>query len=135
VDDAGLVGGAQCVGDLHSEPQDRIDGEWPLGQAIGQRLAFEVLQDEVVDAVLLPDVVERADVGMVEGGDGAGLALEARAQVRVRGQVFREDLDGYGAVQARVARLVHLAHAACAEAVQDLVGTESRSDHQSHCLV
>ena len=77
----------QRVGDLDSEAQDLVDGQRPLGEAIGQRLAFEVLQDEVVDAVLLADVVERADVGMVEGGDGAGLALEARAQVRVRGQM------------------------------------------------
>ena len=51
----------------------------PLLQPVGERLAFEVLHHQVVDAVLLADVVDGADVGMVQGGGGAGLTLEARA--------------------------------------------------------
>ena len=58
-------------------------GSGALLQPVGERLAFEVLHHQVVDPVLLADVVERADVGMVEGGDGARLALEPRAAVGV----------------------------------------------------
>jgi len=45
-----------------------------------------VLHDEERLALLLSDVVERADVGVLEGGDGAGLALEAGAQRGVEGE-------------------------------------------------
>ena len=61
--------------------------------------------------LLFAEVVDRADVGVVEGGDGAGLALEARAAVRVGAQLGGQDLDGDRAIEARVPRLVHLAHA------------------------
>ena len=36
---------------------------------------------QVVDVVLPADVVERADMGMAQAGDGAGLALEAQQLV------------------------------------------------------
>ena len=36
-----------------------------------------MLHDEVMDAVLHPDVVERADVRMIQAGDNPGFALEA----------------------------------------------------------
>ena len=56
----------------------------------------------------------RCDAGVIEGGDGAGLALEALAKLRPVGDVRGQDLDGDGALEARVAALVDLAHAPCA---------------------
>ncbi len=49
---------------------------------------------------------------MGEGGH-RGLALEACAAFRVGTERGREDLDRDGAVEARVPRLVDLAHPAC----------------------
>ena len=46
-------------------------------EAMRERLALEVLHDEVVDVVLRADVVEHADVADAESGDRLGLALEA----------------------------------------------------------
>ena len=47
------------------------------GKGPVDRLAFDVLHHQVVRA----DVVELADVGMIQGGDGAGFALEAFAEL------------------------------------------------------
>ena len=55
-------------------------------QPIGQRLAFEILHHQEVDTVLLADVVQRADVRMVQLRDGARFAIEALAQTRDRRQ-------------------------------------------------
>jgi hypothetical protein len=52
---------------------------------------------------------------VVERGDGAGFALEALQPFRVRCDVGGKDLDRDVAPQPRVARPVHLAHAAGAE--------------------
>src|SRR6185369_6560858 len=93
------------------------------GDAVGERLAFEQFHDQVVVA----DVVERADVGMVQRGDGLGLALEARAQVGAMRELRRKDFDRYAAVEARVTCAIDLAHSARPERRNDLVWTEARS--------
>ena len=69
--------------------------------------------------------MQRADVRVTQAGDGLRLALEARAAVRVGAELGREDLDGDGAVEAGVAGLVDLAHAACPDGGLDL-GTGPR---------
>ena len=77
--------------------------ERPAEQPLGQRLAVDKLHDEEVDVVVRADVVEVADVRMVEGGDRAGFALEALASFLVAGQLFRQDFDGDQAM-SRVSR-------------------------------
>ena len=73
---------------------------------------------------MLADVVERADVRIVQRGDGLRLALDAGAPAGVGAAVCQEDLDRDRAVEARVARPVHLAHAACADGGLDLIRAE-----------
>src|SRR2546426_6941882 len=98
--------------DLDSEPQDLLEGKRALLQPIGERLAFEVLHDQEVDPVMPADVVEDADVGMAQGRDGPGLALEALPPLGAGREVRGEYLDGDGPVEACVAGPVDLAHAA-----------------------
>ena len=66
--------------------------------------------DELHHQVVGPDVVERADVRMVERGKRPRLALEARAEYRPL-----EDLDRDVATEPSVARAVDLAHPARAD--------------------
>ena len=49
-----------------------------------QRVAFEILHDEVVDLVLTSDVVQRADVRVGEGSNRPRFAGEPYAQLRIR---------------------------------------------------
>src|SRR5262249_36607602 len=67
-----------------------------------------------------------------QAGDGPGSAFEAVAQARVLGQVLGQDLDRDRAVEARVLRTVHLAHAASAETRQHFVRPELRAARQGH---
>ena len=114
----------QSVRHLDAVSQHLLEGQRPALHALRQRLAFQVFQHQVVDATLMADVVERADVGVLEGGDGARLALEALAELAARGEMLRQDLDGDLAVEPRVARAIHLAHAAGADGGKDLVRAE-----------
>jgi hypothetical protein len=75
-------------------------------------LALEVLHDEEIDIALRAHVVKNTDIGMLQAGDGFCLALETGAQFRAGVQVGRENLDGDGALEARVAGAVYLSHAA-----------------------
>jgi hypothetical protein len=58
---------------------------------------------------------------MVEGGGGAGFALETFERLRIVGQVFGEEFEGHEAAQTRVFRFVDHAHAAAAELFDDAV--------------
>ena len=87
---------------------------------LSQRRARDQLHDEVVG----PDVVERADVRMVEGGNRPRLALESVAEFS------RRDFDRDVAAETGVASLVDLAHSAFAQLGHDLIGTERLADHR-----
>ena len=63
-----------------------ISGSLPRANA-REGLPVQILHDEEIDAVLLPDVMERADVRVGQRGYGAGLALETLPGGRVVGQV------------------------------------------------
>ena len=134
MDDAVAMGFVEGVGDLNAVAQDLGRRQRALGECLGQRLAFEILHDDVVDAILRADVVERADVGMVQAGDGAGLALEALAACGVGGEECGQHLDGDGTVQPRVLGPVHLTHTAGPDRGGDLVGTQTGSGGEGHKL-
>jgi len=69
---------------------------------------------------MLADLVNAADVRMVEGGGGS-FAAEALDGLRISGHRVGEKLQGNVASQAGVLGLVHDAHAAAAQLFHDPV--------------
>src|SRR5262249_25670258 len=69
---------------------------------------------------LATEVVEHADVGMIESRNHAGLAFETRSSLRVLGQLRSQDLDRDVAPQSHVLRAIHFPHASRAERGDDL---------------
>ena len=65
-------------------------------------------------------------------GEGAGFALESLAEFGPLGQVSGQGLDGYDAVQARVAALIHFAHTSSADQGENLIGSQMRARFQCH---
>ena len=104
-------------GDLGRTAQRLIERERALLEARRQRLALEMLQHQEVERAPIgghvpADVVQRADVRMIERGHRARLALEALPRLRVAGDLRRQHLDRDAAIQPRVPRPIHLPHAA-----------------------
>ena len=62
---------------------------------------------------------------MVQRGDGACLAFEARTQIGITSDFAWQDLDRDGAIEARVAGFIHLAHATGAERADDFIRAEA----------
>ena len=93
-------------------------------EPLGEVAALDELHAEVALAVVLADLVDRDDAGVVEQRDGLGLVLEP-AQLGVVGQDAGLDhLEGDGPVEADLAGLVDDAHAAAAQLLLDLVVAE-----------
>ena len=62
-------------------------------------LALEALHGDEGDVFVFADFVDGADVGMVEGGGGAGFAAEALQSDGILGERFGEKFEGHGAAE------------------------------------
>jgi hypothetical protein len=63
-----------------SDRDGLVQIERPLLEALSQCLSLQILQDQEVHTLFLSHIVQRADVGMMQGGDHHRLALETLAQ-------------------------------------------------------
>ena len=134
--DPGVMRPIEPASDLNRERQRLLDRQHgrPI-ETLLQRLAFEVLEHEIVGVAVAADVVDRADVGVVERRDRAGFLLEARPRLVVLGETGRHDLDGDGPIESRVARAIHLAHRAGARPGDDLVAAQTLTGLEGHAAV
>ena len=126
------MGFLQGLRDFRPDLQNLIERQLAFAEAIGERLALEIFHDQEVHAVLRTDVVQRADVGMIQGRDRACLALHALFQFGVGGQMIGENLDGDVASEAGVAGAVHLAHSTSAQWRLNFVGAKLAARVQGH---
>ena len=131
MDDALLVRSFERVSYLPCNRERLVQRNWALGDPIGQRGAI----DELHRQRALFEPVNRGDVGMVQRGQELRLALEAGEAIGIRGKQFRQDLQRDVPVQPRIARAIHLAHAAGADEGGDLVSAEPCSGTYCHTIV
>ena len=127
--DAALVRGADRVRERNRQRQQPVQRQAALGDDISQRSPVDQFQRQEGDAVDLLNRVDRDDVGMIELGGGARLALEALPAVGVAGQFAGQHLQRDAPLELGVFGEVHLAHAALAEQFEDPVVTERAANH------
>src|SRR5262249_29141899 len=110
VDDPLPMRGFKRLGALKGQPQGLLG----LRRS-AQRRSLAVLHHQVIGA----EIVQCANVRMIERCEGARFALEALTMLLV------QDLDGDGAAQARILCAIYLAHAPGAQEVENLVGAKA----------
>ncbi|MEO2197919.1 MAG: hypothetical protein ABGY72_17770 [bacterium] len=66
MDDTRLVGRLQGFGDLRRNRQGLINGDRPLGDAVGEGGAFDELEDQRAGVVALLEAIDGGDIGVVE---------------------------------------------------------------------
>ena len=117
------------VGDLRDNAGDLCDRQRTAGETRRERLAFAVRHDDERLAIRLVDLVDRADVGMIERTGGTGLADEpCRGLPRSRG-VGGQELHRHAPLQLGVFGQIRRAHAAGADVAQDAVMGNCAADH------
>src|SRR5579863_2974092 len=95
-----------------------------------QRHAIQKLHDQEGVTVLLPDLMDRADIGMVESGGCPRLPLEAGQSLGVFGQVIGQELQGNKTMERGVLGLVDHTHSAAAQLFHDAVMGHGPADQQ-----
>ena len=93
-----------------------------------QREAIEEFHGDEGAALGFADVIDGADVGMIKGGGGFGLALEACEGLGISGDVIGEEFEGDVAVEADVFGLVDHAHTSATELFGDAVMRDGLAD-------
>ena len=91
------------------------------GDRVLEGFAFEILHGDEGAAVLFTDVVDGADVRVIQSGGGFGFATEALEGLGVAGQVIWEKFEGDEAVETSLFGLVDNTHATAAEPFEDAV--------------
>jgi hypothetical protein len=124
VDDAPGVRGGEPVGDLTGDLRGALGRQGAGPQPVREDFPFEELRHGVGHAPVVPRVVDREDVRVVQGGDRPRLAFEAREALRVVRRGLGEDLQRDLAAEADVSGPVHLTHTPLSEGREDLVRTE-----------
>jgi hypothetical protein len=77
-----------------------------------QRQPVQKLHGDESLSVLFADVVDRADVGVIQCGGSLGFALKARQRLWVSGNFIGKELEGDEAMQPRVFGFVDHTHPA-----------------------
>ena len=80
VDDTLSMGLVEGRGDFNGNPQKLLSGQRALLQPLRQRLSFQVLHHQKIKSLLSANVMERADIRMIQIRDGPGFPLKAFPQ-------------------------------------------------------
>ncbi len=129
VEDALAVRGVERVRDVDRDVDDPIDRQRAGAEDLVQGGAVDQLHHDEAAAVMLADVVERADVGVVQRRGGARLALEALRGQRVGGGRLGQELHCDVAAEPEVLPPVDDTHAASAQPIDNAVVRDYGTDH------
>ena len=117
VDDVLLVRRFDAIDELLNDRQSILEVH-----GTAQILALDILHDQIIR----PDVVEMADVGVVERGNGTGFTGKPLGELGVGN--FDRDIP----IQTGIVGAIHLAHATLADEREDLVGAEFVACRERH---
>src|ERR1700676_1595979 len=95
MNDSFTMGGVERIGDLDRQRHQDLGIQRLPRDAVLQGHAVEEFHHDKRLAVLLIDLVNGADIRMIQGRGGFGLALETAERLGILGYVVRQELEGY----------------------------------------
>src|SRR5215470_16038798 len=121
VDDVFRVSSVQRVRNLDPERENQVDLYRTPRDKVLQRAPIQKLHGDECLPILLANVVDGADVRMVQSRRRFRFTPEALQSLRVPGNTLREKLEGHETVESTVLGFVHHTHAATAKFFEDAV--------------
>src|SRR5229473_5651989 len=115
VHDALGVSGIEGIRNLNRQTEQNVILHGLSGDAMLQRYAVQKFHDQEWMAVLLADLMDGADIRMIECGGRLCLPLESGQRLGVFGDVIGQKLQGDKPVQDYILGLVNDAHAPTTE--------------------
>src|SRR3954452_12773646 len=100
-----------------------------------KRVAIQKLHGNESLAVFFANVVNRADVGMVERGCSLSFTLEAAERLRIAGHFVGQEFQSYKTVQPGVLSFIDHSHPAATELFDNAVMRNGLFDHRRESYV
>src|SRR6516162_3042736 len=88
---------------------------------LAQGFSFNVLSGDEVQRVSLPYVIDCKDVGVVQGGGGAGFLLETAQPVFIPGVLASQQLERDPTTKPRILSQEHFAHATAPDMAENTI--------------
>ncbi len=127
MDDASAVRVRKSIGHLVAVAYDLLCGKRTVRQARAERLTFNQLHRDEDLLIGLANLVDLADVGVIQLGCEPRFANEARAGRVVGHRPEGQDLEGDIPLQPRVPRPVDVARSAGTDGGLNLIRPEARA--------
>ena len=83
-----------------------------------------------MNAIVLLESVNGADIGVIQRGQQPRLALEPAAAIGIGGKNIRQNLDRHVAPEPRIAGAVDVSHPACAEERANFIMPKAPADQR-----
>src|SRR6266566_9074354 len=121
VDDPLSVGRVQCVGDLNAEIEQPLGLQRPSCNEVLKGLPLQELHDDKVLSLVLADLMDRANIGMIQGGSCPRFTLKSLQRLMIGRELIGQELQSDVAAQTQVFGLIDHTHATAAQLFQDAV--------------
>src|SRR6266436_6802528 len=112
MDDALRMCRVESVGNLDAQIEHRFDLQRLASDPVPECLAFQQLHGDEGSPIGLINLVDRADVRVVQRGSSLGFPLETAESLRIVGKFFRKELQGDVATELEVFCFVDHTHSA-----------------------
>src|ERR1700675_4865047 len=129
MDDPFGVGRVQRIGNLNRQAEQNVGLEGLSGDPMLERQSIQKLHHDEGLTILLPDFIDRADIGMVEGRGRLRLPLEASQCLGILGDIIGEKFQGDKSAQSYILGLVDDAHSAASDLLHNAIVRDSLADH------
>src|SRR5271167_1388838 len=130
MDDVVLVRRIECLSDLDGNVEQLVSLERLVLDHVVERLPLEQLHDDHPIFVMLLDVVDGANIWMVQRRSRARFLQKALQRALCLVELRRKKLDGDVASQQGVLRFVNHTHAAAAQLGHDRILPDGPTDHR-----
>ncbi len=122
------MGFSERRNNLAAQGDGLVECQRPARQAGGERLALDQLHRDVQIPVDLANLVDRADVRVIQRGGGPSLAHQSSRGLLVAVGGLRQHLDRDVAIQSEIARTIDFAHPSGAQPANELIVAELPAD-------
>ena len=129
VNNAFGVGRVEGVGDFDGQLEQSVGVERAPSDGVLEGQAVQKLHGNKGLAVVLVNFINRADIGMVQGGCRLSFALETGQGLGIFGYFVGQEFQGYEAAKLDVFGFVDDAHAATTELFNHSIVRDSLADH------
>src|SRR6266852_5423263 len=111
----------ESVGNLDAQIEHRFDLQWLARDRVPERLPLQQFHGNEGSPLGLVNLIDRADVRVVQRRRSLSLPLEAAEGLRVMGEFVGKELQSDVATELQIFRLVYHTHSATPDPAQDAV--------------